>query len=221
MRHSPFLIALVLAGCAPAIPDTMQIAARDVGSDQLFIGTVQGIRGEPTAEVALVGTEGNLICRGMTGVGGVSKVEPGITARLTLQCQDGRIIYGRIRYDGPAYGVGEARDTKAADYQVMLGRLSLTENELRREFAALPPPSTAPRPALVPATPTPGPTERDVGEPPLQPGVVSRPDIDCKGERLDGSCLDDFELDDFDGDNLDQFLRERDRQRTPKERIDA
>ena len=223
LSRSPLVVLLLAVGACTNLPGTINIAARDVNTDQLYVGTVEGIRGEPTAAVALYGVEGNMVCRGLTGVGGVSQVEPGMTGRLTLKCQDGRLIHGRIRYDALDRGAGSARDTKSADYQVMLGRFALRENELRREFAALPQP---PRPTeRRPAAPTtPGPVEGDeTARPPAVPreGVEARPaGPECKAPVIDGVCLDEFDLDEFDKDDLEQFLRAREQQ-PKKDEIDA
>jgi len=213
-------LALLLGACG-VLPATMNIAARDVNTDQLYVGTVEGIRGEPTTSVALYGVEGNLVCRGLTGVGGVSRVEPGMTARLTLKCQDGRIINGRIRYDTIDRGIGLARDTKAADYQVLLGRFALTENNLRREFAALPTPPKAPGRTDGVAPTTPSPVETEAGDrPPAVPreGVEARPA--CRGDVINGICLDDFDLEEFERDDFEQFLRARE-PAPKKDEIDA
>jgi hypothetical protein len=216
-------LAFLLAACTD-LPGTINIAERDVNTDQLYVGTVEGIRGEPTAAVALYGVEGNMVCRGLTGVGGVSQVEPGMTGRLTLKCQDGRLIHGRIRYDALDRGSGLARDTKSADYQVMLGRFALRENDLRRQFAALPEPPRQPerRPSMAPTAP--GPVEGDeAARPPAVPRerVEARPTPACTAPVIDGVCLDDFDLDEFEKDDLEQCLRAREQPTVKRDEIDA
>ncbi len=157
------LLAGAVAGCAPVLPSkTLFIAARETTSNELLVGTFETIFGEPTSSITLFGIGDRTECRGITGVGGVDRVAPGTTTRLMMKCEDGRFIQGELTYERFDRGAGLAEDNGDKLYQLVFGRLKLSEESLRQEFALLPPPPERPRlierlPAALP--PAPGPAE--------------------------------------------------------------
>ena len=158
-RSAWLLVAAALAGCAPTLPaKTLFIAARETTSNELLVGTFETVYGEPTSSITLFGVGDKTECRGITGVGGIDRVAPGTTTRLMMKCEDGRFIQGELTYERFDRGAGLAQDTSDGLYQLIFGRLKLSEDNLRQEFALLPPPPERPRPtetipaALPPST---------------------------------------------------------------------
>ncbi|NQV80140.1 MAG: hypothetical protein HQ495_06270 [Alphaproteobacteria bacterium] len=153
------LLAGAVAGCAPVLPSkTLFIAARETTSNELLVGTFETIFGEPTSSITLFGIGDRTECRGITGVGGVDRVAPGTTTRLMMKCEDGRFIQGELTYERFDRGAGLAEDNGDKLYQLVFGRLKLSEESLRQEFALLPPPPERPRlieplPAALPPAP--------------------------------------------------------------------
>lgn len=140
--------AITLAACAPTLPaKTLFIAARETTSNELLVGTFETVFGEPTSSITLFGVGDRTECRGITGVGGIDRVAPGTTTRLMMKCEDGRFIQGELTYERFDRGAGIAQDTGDGLYQLVFGRLKLSEENLRQEFALLPPPPERPRPA--------------------------------------------------------------------------
>jgi hypothetical protein len=194
------LLGLLLAGCST--PTALYFAARDVGSDDLYVGTFRANQGEPVSVVSLFGVGSDSECRGTTGAGGVRAVTTGTPARLTMRCSDGRILRGELVYDRADRGSGLAKDTRdGAVYQVLFGPLDLDETSLRREFAALPPP--------VDLTPLP-PSETTTAAPDAPVAEVRRAPAPCRSQPVNGQCLDDFDFGDFNSDDVEEFLRQPD-----------
>ncbi len=192
------VILVVLSGCSA--PAALYFAARDVGNDDLYVGTFRANLGEPVSVVSLFGVGSDSECRGTTGIGGTRAVTRGTPTRLTMRCSDGRILRGELVYDRADRGSGLAKDTRdGAVYQVLFGPLDLDETSLRREFAALPPP--------VDMTPLP-PSDTMLAAPPGE--VEERPPEVCRSQPVNGQCLDDFDFGDFDEDGVEEFLRQPD-----------
>ncbi len=158
------LLGLVLVGCVPTLPaKTLFIAARETTSHELLVGTFETVFGEPTSSITLFGVADRTECRGITGVGGIDRVAPGTTTRLMMKCEDGRFIQGELTYERFDRGAGLAQDTGDGFYQLVFGHLKLSEEDLRQEFALLPPPPGRPQPTeTIPAVlppPTEGPAQ--------------------------------------------------------------
>jgi len=172
------LLVGLLAGCAPVLPaKTLFIAARETTSHELLVGTFETVFGEPTSAITLFGVADKTECRGITGVGGIDRVAPGTTTRLMMKCEDGRFIQGELTYERFDRGAGLAQDTGDGYYQLVFGHLKLSEENLRQEFALLPPPPERPQPTeTIPAV-LPPPTEEGAapatpqGEQPVVPAV--------------------------------------------------
>lgn len=191
-------LLLLLAGCSA--PAALYFAARDVGNDDLYVGTFRANLGEPVSVVSLFGVGSDAECRGTTGIGGTRTVTKGTPTRLTMRCSDGRILRGELVYDRADRGSGIAKDLRdGAIYQVLFGPLDLDETSLRREFAALAPP--------VDLTPLP-PSDTSMSAP--VPDVEERRPAVCRSPLVNGQCLDDFDFGDFDEDSVEEFMRQPD-----------
>ena len=199
------LLAAAVAGCAPSLrAKTLFIAARETTSNELLVGTFETVFGEPTSSITLFGIGDRTECRGITGVGGIDRVAPGTTTRLMMKCEDGRFIQGELTYERFDRGAGLAEDTGNGLYQLVFGRLQLSEENLRQEFALLPPPPERPRsveplPAVLPPAdgpPAVAPTQDEA----TVPLALPREDVEVGTlPREDGAVvpLDDDEDDPF------------------------
>lgn len=162
-----------LAACAPSLPaKTLFIAARETTSNELLVGTFETVFGEPTSSITLFGVGDRTECRGITGVGGIDRVTPGTTTRLMMKCEDGRFIQGELTYERFDRGAGIAEDTGDGLYQLVFGRLKLSEENLRQEFALLPPPPERPRPTETIPAALPPETEDAPAPPPAEGTAV-------------------------------------------------
>jgi hypothetical protein len=179
-RYGLLLLLGAVAGCAPTLPaKTLFIAARETTSDKLLVGTFETVYGEPTSAITLFGVGDKTECRGITGVGGIDRVAPGTTTRLMMRCEDGRFIQGELTYERFDRGAGLAEDTGDGFYQLVFGKLKLSEENLRQEFALLPPPPERPQsieriPAVLPPDRAPVGTE----DRPAAPPAIPQEDVD-------------------------------------------
>ena len=180
-RYGLLLLLGAVAGCAPTLPaKTLFIAARETTSDELLVGTFETVYGEPTSAITLFGVGDKTECRGITGVGGIDRVAPGTTTRLMMRCEDGRFIQGELTYERFDRGAGLAEDTGDGFYQLVFGKLKLSEENLRQEFALLPPPPERPQsieriPAVLPPDRAP-PAGSEDGPP--APPAIPQEDVD-------------------------------------------
>lgn len=193
-RYGLVLFLGAMAGCAPTLPaKTLFIAARETTSDELLVGTFETVYGEPTSAITLFGVGDKTECRGITGVGGIDRVAPGTTTRLMMRCEDGRFIQGELTYERFDRGAGLAEDTGDGFYQLVFGRLKLSEDNLRQEFALLPPPPERPQPleripAVLPPDRAP-PVQGEDG--PAAPPAVPQEDVDVDALPPDDDDDDD------------------------------
>ncbi len=197
------LLVAAVAGCAPSLPaKTLFIAARETTSNELLVGTFETVFGEPTSSITLFGIGDRTECRGITGVGGIDRVAPGTTTRLMMKCEDGRFIQGELTYERFDRGAGLAEDTGDGLYQLVFGRLQLSEENLRQEFALLPPPPERPRlieplPAVLPPADAPvvlAPPQDGATAPPALP----REDVDVGRLPREGGAIEPPEDDEDD-----------------------
>jgi hypothetical protein len=195
----------VLTACAPVLPaKTLFIAARETTSNELLVGTFETVYGEPTSSITLFGVADRTECRGITGVGGIDRVAPGTTTRLMMKCEDGRFIQGELTYERFDRGAGVAEDTGDRFYQLVFGRLKLSEENLRQEFALLPPPPARPEPLeRIPASLPPDQAPAEEDEAPTAPPAIPQEDVDVDALPPEEDDDDPFAgiLSDDDGDD--------------------
>lgn len=124
---------LGLSACG-VFPGDTNFAALDVDRNEIYVGALSTMFGEPTGGIAVRGQLTHVLCQGVAGAG---KVGTEAEKALIVRCEDGRIIRGNLHYESRTTGFGSGRDTRQASYRFLFGYSNGTEAELRAAFAVL------------------------------------------------------------------------------------
>ncbi len=127
---------LGLSACG-IFPGGTNFAALDLETNEIYVGVLTTLVGEPIGALDLSGLLSHVTCEGVASTGGGGAGAKATTRAMIVRCDDGRIIHGSLYYRNRTAGFGSGRDTQRTPHLFLIGYKNETESALRVEFEAL------------------------------------------------------------------------------------
>ena len=127
---------LGLSACG-MFPGGTKFAALDLETNEIYVGVLTTLFGEPIGALNLSGLSSAVTCEGVASTGSVGARAKATTRAMIVRCDDGRIIHGTLCYRNRTAGFGSGRDTQRAPHLFLVGYKNGGETALRTEFEAL------------------------------------------------------------------------------------
>jgi len=125
-----------LSACG-IFPGNTNFAALDLETNEIYVGVLTTLLGEPIGALNLSGLLSDVTCEGVASTGSGGADAKANTRAMIVRCDDGRIIHGSLYYRNRTAGFGSGRDTMRAPHLFLIGYKNGTEAALRVEFEAL------------------------------------------------------------------------------------